>query len=114
MTSPNSDFQLRDRLNEEFGQDQSEQILDLFCSGVGLELTKLKESTAAQNLPRLLHNSRGLRAVCQSIFVSDMEQTCLEIEAAGERLDWQTVVELLVRLHEQFASVCRQCRERPQ
>ena len=109
MPGKNSDFQLRDRLNEEFGQEQSEQILELFCSSGGLELSKLYDSTAAENLPRLLHNSRGLRAVCQSIFVSDMEQTCLEIEAAAERLDWQQVVDLMVRLQEQFESICRQC-----
>lgn len=107
MTSPNSDFQLRDRLMQEFGEEQSAQILDLFCGGVGLELTKLKESTAAQNLPRLLHNSRGLRAVCQSMFVSDMEQTCLEIEAAGERLDWLLVESLVARLQGQFDTLCQ-------
>lgn len=108
MTGSNSDFQLRERLMEEFGEEQSVQILDLFCSGVGLELTKLKESTAAENQPRLLHNSRGLRAVCQSVFVADMEQTCLEIEAAGEKLDWQMVVSLVLRLQEQFDNVCQQ------
>jgi HPt (histidine-containing phosphotransfer) domain-containing protein len=108
MAGSNSDFQLRERLMEEFGQEQSEQILDLFCSGVCLELTKLKESTTAENQPRLLHNSRGLRAVCQSVFVSDMEQTCLEIEAACERLDWPMVDRLVLRLQEQFDNVCQQ------
>ncbi len=108
MTGSNSDFQLRQRLREEFGQEQSEQILELFCSGVGLELNKMKESTAAQNQSRLLHNSRGLRAVCQSVFVADMEQTCLEIEAAGERLDWPLVEGLVARLQGQFDNVCQQ------
>ncbi|MFA7335366.1 MAG: hypothetical protein WC028_01175 [Candidatus Obscuribacterales bacterium] len=108
MTGSNSDFQLRDRLMEEFGLEQSAQILDLFCSGVGLELTKMKESTATENQPRLLHNSRGLRAVCQSVFVADMEQTCLEIEAAGERLDWPLVEGLVARLQGQFDSLCQQ------
>lgn len=97
-----------ERLKEEFGEEQSQQLLELFCSEVGSDLAKLKQSCQCQNSLKLLHSCRGVRAVCQSVLVADMAQTCLEIEDAGGRLDWNVVGKLVERLHEQFDNFCRQ------
>jgi len=97
-----------ERLNEEFGEEQSRQLLELFCSEVGSDLVKLKQSCQSQNSQTLMHSCSGVRAVCQSVFVADMVQTCLEIEAAGVRLDWNVVDQLVERLQEQFDHFCRQ------
>lgn len=97
-----------ERLNEEFGEEQSQQLLELFCSEVGSDLAKLRQSCQSQNAQRLLHSCRGVRAVCQSVFVADMAQTCLEIEDAGGRLEWNVVDQLVELLQEQFDRFCRQ------
>ncbi len=97
-----------ERLKEEFGEEQAQQLLELFCSEAGSDLAKLKQSCQSQNAQRLLHSCRGLRAVCQSFFVDNMAQTCLDMEEAGGRLDWIGVDELVERLQEQFDHFCRQ------
>ncbi|MFA6210264.1 MAG: Hpt domain-containing protein [Candidatus Obscuribacterales bacterium] len=102
------DIQLRDCLTQEFGEEQAAQILELFCGSGGVELSKVRQSADNQDQRRLLHNSRGLRGVCQSVFVDDMAQTCLEIEkAAGNTSpDWSSVAQLVTRLEGEFAEIC--------
>lgn len=102
------DIRLRDCLIEEFGEEQAGQILELFCVSGGVELGKVRQSADNQDQRRLLHNSRGLRGVCQSVFVTDMEQTCLEIETAAEHTspDWSLVAQLVTRLEVEFAEIC--------
>lgn len=96
------------RIKEEFGEEQTQQLLQLFCSEIGNDLAKLKQSCQSQNSQRLMHCCRGVRAVCQSVFVADMVQTCLEIEEAGGRLDWNVVDKLVENLQEQFDHFCQQ------
>ena len=108
MIDTTKDLQLRQRLSDEFGEEQSVLILDLFCSSVGIELNKVRQSAEAQNQRRLLHNSRGLRGVCQSVFVDDMAQTCQHIESAAGLLDWPLVTVLVARLEGEFESLRNQ------
>ncbi len=108
MDEASQNIQLRQRLNNEFGEVQSAQILDLFCNTVGVELDKVRNSAEAENQRKLMHNSRGLRSVCQSVFVYEMALTCSEIEAAAEKLDWALIDKLLARLDSEFESVRNQ------
>jgi len=88
-------------LQNDFGSESAE-LIELFCQGAGVELEKLKVAAADQNREKLLHNARGLRAVCESVYVGDMGRTCSEIEQAGANLDWPKIESLLEKLEAQF------------
>lgn len=91
-------------LQNDFGSD-SDELIELFCQGVGVELNKIKVAAAEENRERLLHNARGLRGVCESVYVHDMGQTCSEIEQAGSDLEWIKVKGLIEKLEAEFKLV---------
>ncbi|GEM_PF-717078 len=95
---------LLESLQNDFG-NESDELIALFCQGAGIELDKLKVAVAAQNRERLLHNARGLRAVCESVYVGDMAKTCAAIEQVGINCQWSEVNALIERLESQFSLV---------
>ncbi len=93
-----------ENLQDDFGCD-TDELIALFCEGAGVELEKVKAAAQAEDRERLLHNARGLRAVCESVYVGDMGKTCSEIEQAGVNSQWSQVNTLIERLEAEFALV---------
>ncbi len=93
-----------ENLENDFGCE-TDELIALFCDGASVELEKVKAAAEAENLERLLHNARGLRAVCESVYVRDMGKTCSEIEQAGTNSQWSQVKVLIERLEAEFSLV---------
>jgi two-component system sensor histidine kinase/response regulator len=93
-----------DKLHTKYGKQGTDRLLMLFTEAVPKQVVHLQEAIAIRDMAKLLIAAHGLKGICQTVFASDMSETCSEIETAGHREDWDAAFRLVLQIEHEFES----------
>lgn len=77
----------------------------MFVDNTVSEVVHLRSLATREDGEAVLALAHRLKGACTSVFAQQMRITCLEIELAVKRQDWELVPPLVVRIEMEFERV---------